>query len=65
MLSPHEFSTLLLIKDSPDRVDLGHPGLDALMERQLVELEQLTSGRRRPCITIHGYSFLKAAARIR
>ena len=65
MLSPHEFATLMLIEDSPDQVDLGHPGLDALMERQLVELKQLTSGRQRPCVTADGYSFLKAAARIR
>ena len=65
MLSPHEFATLMLIEDSPDEIDLGHPGLGTLMERRLVELEQLASGRQRPCITADGYSFLRAAARIR
>ena len=65
MLSPREIATLMLIKDGPVEVDLGHPGLDALIGRQFVELEQLASGRQRPRITTDGYSFLKAAARMR
>lgn len=33
MLSPHEFATLLLVKDSPNQVDMNRDELDALLER--------------------------------
>jgi hypothetical protein len=65
MLSPHEFATLMLLKDAPDQIDLDRADLEALLERQLITLEKLTSGQRRPLITINGHSVLKAAARIR
>jgi hypothetical protein len=57
MLSPHEFATLMLLKDAQD--------LEALLERQLITLEKLTSGQHRPLVTLNGHSVLKAAARIR
>jgi len=44
MLSPHEFATLLLVKDSPNQADMERDELDALLERQLVQLEKLASG---------------------
>ncbi len=64
MLSPHEFATLMLLKDAPDPMNLDRADLEALLERQLVTLEQLESGQRRPFITNDGQLFLNAAARI-
>jgi hypothetical protein len=65
MLSPHEFATLMLIKDAPDQIELDRAELDALFERQLISLENLASGRPRPQITSDGDSILKALARVR
>ncbi|MFM0388830.1 hypothetical protein [Paraburkholderia dipogonis] len=65
MLSPHEFATLMLLKDAPDPIDLDRADLEALLERQLVTLEQLAHGQQRPLITVNGYPVLKAAARVR
>jgi hypothetical protein len=64
MLSPHEFATLMLLKDAPDPLSLDSEDLEALLEKQLITLEQLTSGQQRPLITDNGHLFLKAAARI-
>ncbi|MGF6970690.1 hypothetical protein OKW43_007785 [Paraburkholderia sp. WC7.3g] len=65
MLSPHEFATLMLVKDAPDQIDLNRTELDTLLERQLVALEQLASGRQRPHLTRDGDSVLQAVARKR
>ncbi|MGF7000832.1 hypothetical protein [Paraburkholderia sp. GAS32] len=65
MLSPHEFATLMLIKASPDQIDLGRAELDTLFEQQLISLENLASGRSRPHVTSDGDSILKAVARMR
>ena len=65
MLSPHEFATLILIKDAPDQVELGRAELGALLERQLISYENLASGRPRPYVTKDGNSLLKAIALIR
>jgi len=63
MLSPHEFATLMLVKDAPDqiadRVELG-----ALLERQLVALEELAGGAIRPRLTLEGGTILDAVARM-
>ena len=64
MLSPHEFATLMLLKDAPDSIDLDRADVEALLEHQLITLEKPTSGQRRPLITMNGDSVLKAAARI-
>jgi hypothetical protein len=64
MLSPHEFATLMLIKHSPDQIELDRAELDALLERQLISLENLASGRARPRVTSDGDSILKAIARM-
>jgi hypothetical protein len=63
MLSPHEFATLLLLKDAPNQVDMGRQELDALFERQLVQLEKLASGRRQWRITESGDSAVRAVKR--
>jgi hypothetical protein len=65
MLSPHEFATLMLIKDAPDQIELDRAELGTLVERQLISLENLTSGRPRPRVTNDGDSILKAVGRLR
>ncbi|MFL9869882.1 hypothetical protein PQR67_37455 [Paraburkholderia fungorum] len=64
MFSPHEFATLMLLKDAPDPMSLDRADLEALIERQLVTLEQFASGLQRPCLTDDGQLFLRAAARM-
>ncbi|WP_035475516.1 hypothetical protein [Burkholderia sp. WSM2230] len=64
MLSPHEFATLMLLKDAPDPLSLDRADLEALMEQQLVSLEQLATGQQRPLITEDGHLLLSAAARL-
>jgi hypothetical protein len=64
MLSPHEFATLLLVKDAPNQVDMQREDLDALLERQLVQLERLASGRQQWRVTESGDSALRAIKRL-
>ncbi|MFM0089023.1 hypothetical protein PQR46_19110 [Paraburkholderia sediminicola] len=64
MLSPHEFTTLMLVKDAPDQIELEREDLRTLLERHLVIVELLASGHRRPRITSLGHAVLKAVARI-
>ena len=65
MLSPHEFATLMLIKNAPDQIELGRAELDTLFELQLISLENLASGHPRPQVTNDGDSILKAVGRMR
>jgi hypothetical protein len=44
MLSPHEFTTLMLVKQTPDEIELDRAELRTLLERQLVIVELLASG---------------------
>ncbi|WP_421027899.1 hypothetical protein [Paraburkholderia sp. A1RO-5L] len=39
MPSPHEFAALMLVKASPDQIDLNREALDTLFEQQLAALE--------------------------
>ena len=64
MLSPHEFATLLLVKNAPDQLKLDHTELNTLLERQLVTLERLASGSKRPQLTTDGDFLLQAVARM-
>ncbi|HEY4351110.1 MAG TPA: hypothetical protein VGN31_07775 [Paraburkholderia sp.] len=64
MLSPHEFATLLLVKDAPNQVDMQREELDALLERQLVQFERLASGRQQWRVTESGDSALRAIKRL-
>ena len=59
MLSPHEFATLLLVKDAPDQRDMDRDELDILLEQQLVRLEGLGSGRKY-CVTETGDAALRS-----
>ncbi|MEX3614452.1 MAG: hypothetical protein VB141_12030 [Burkholderia gladioli] len=60
MLSPHEFATLMLIRQAPDQLDLKRQELDALLERQLIMLEHCAAGGRRAHLTGKGRLFLNA-----
>ena len=62
MLSPHEFATLLLVKDAPDQLQMDRAELDALLERQLVTLERIASGNKRAQLT-DGDWLVQAVAR--
>lgn len=63
MLSPHEFATLMLVASAPEQIDLNREELDTLLERQLIALEQISSGAQRPHLTHDGDSILRAIAR--
>jgi hypothetical protein len=65
MLSPHEFATLMLIKNDPDQLDVDREEIQFLVNRHLVELAQPAPGVRRPCLTRAGDSVLRAVARMR
>jgi hypothetical protein len=60
MLSPHEFATLMLVRQAPDQLDMIRAELDALLERQLGMLELCASGARRAYLTGKGRTFLDA-----
>ncbi|MGN4069418.1 hypothetical protein ACS0Y7_32940 [Burkholderia gladioli] len=60
MLSPHEFATLMLVRQAPDQLDLNRQELDALLERRLIMLEHCAAGGRRVHLTGKGRSFLAA-----
>jgi hypothetical protein len=60
MLSPHEFATLMLVRQAPDQLDMNRAELDTLLERQLVMLEHCASGARRAYLTGKGRTFLDA-----
>jgi len=65
MLSPHEFATLMLVKNAPEQIDLDRADLDALLERQLVSLEQLAGEQHVSLVTNSGDRVLKAVSRFR
>jgi len=64
MLSPHEYATLLLVKDAPHQVEMNREELDALLERQLVLLERLASGAQFLRLTEIGQHAIKAMRRV-
>jgi hypothetical protein len=64
MLSPHEFATLLLVKDAPHQVEMDREELDALLERQMVMLERLASGAQYVRLTETGQNAIKAMRRL-
>jgi hypothetical protein len=64
MLSPHEFATLMLVRQAPDQVEMNRAELDALLERQLVMLEMNKAGARRVHLTAKGRSMLDTLGRV-
>ncbi|HKR47907.1 MAG TPA: hypothetical protein VJU59_50980 [Paraburkholderia sp.] len=65
MLSPHEFATLILVKDAPDQIHMVRAELETLLKRKLVVLERFASGRLGPRLTRAGQSVLLAVGRRR
>lgn len=66
MLSPHEFATLMLIRNAPDQIGHGHANLDELVQRRLVTLNRPLSGKQHAyVVTRHGEAVLRAVARVR
>jgi hypothetical protein len=65
MLSPHEFATLMLVRDAPDQIQADRAELSTLLERELVALEKAERGMPRPRITQNGHSLLEACSRMR
>jgi hypothetical protein len=61
LLSPHEFATLMLVSSAPEQIDMNRAELDTLLERQLISLENLAEGLRRPALTPSGHSLLQVA----
>jgi hypothetical protein len=55
---------LLLVKDAPNQVDMEREELDALLERQLVQLERLASGNEQWRVTETGDNALRAIKRL-
>jgi hypothetical protein len=64
MLSPHEFSTLMLVRSAPDQLDMTRFELDTLLDCQLISLDPRLGEPRRPTLTPAGVSLLDAAARL-
>lgn len=62
MLSPHEFAALLLVGGKRDLEELDRGDLASLVERQLVALDKLMSGRQLH-LTARGASIVKAVTR--
>lgn len=57
MLSLHEFSTLILIKDSSQQIDPGCAEIAALVKRQLVSIDAAEGAAR---VTARGECILEA-----
>ena len=64
MLSPHEFTTLMVVRDAPDQIETDRLELRTLIDLRLVTLEPSAAGRPFPCITSDGKALLKALARV-
>ncbi|MGF6408680.1 hypothetical protein [Paraburkholderia tuberum] len=64
MLSPHEFTTLMVVRDAPDQIEPDRLELRTLLDLRLVTLEPLLTGRQCPRITPNGRAVLDAVARI-
>ena len=64
MLSPHEFTTLMVVRDAPDQVETDRLELRTLLDLRLVTLEPLAAGLQSPRITPDGKAVLEAVARM-
>jgi hypothetical protein len=64
MLSPHEIATLMLVRHSPDQIDMNRTELGTLLERRLVSFEPRSGGDRRLSLTKAGRMLLEAVGRL-
>jgi len=58
MLSPHEFATLMLVKDARHESDFDQADLRALLDKQLIELVSVTAASALPRMTDRGRALL-------
>lgn len=58
MLSPHEFSTLMLVRDAVQQSEFDQADLLALVDRQLIALDRPDAMSRQPRITDRGHALL-------
>lgn len=65
LLSPHEFTTLMMIWDAPDQIEPDREELRALLEHQLISVDLLAAGNRRIQLTPRGRAVLQVVSRIR
>jgi hypothetical protein len=65
MLSPHEFTTLILVNAAPDQIQPDRDELRALVESHLISLDTSGEGPPRVRITSHGKAILEAFDRYR
>ncbi|MGN6667208.1 MAG: hypothetical protein ACTHKH_09630 [Trinickia sp.] len=63
MLSPHELTTLMLVGEAPEQIELGRTELRTLLAYELVVWESVAEGYRRPRITTQGQAILRAVGR--
>ncbi len=65
MPSPHEVSTLMLVRCGQALATLDRMDLETLLELRPSRVETLQSGHRPPCITTSGHAVLDAIAQTR
>ncbi|AOK18263.1 hypothetical protein WJ41_06805 [Burkholderia ubonensis] len=65
MLSPHEITTLLMVRNAPDQIGSDREELLTLLERQLIAIDPMDSNIRRIQVTAEGHAVLNAVSRIR
>ncbi|WP_080419176.1 hypothetical protein [Burkholderia ubonensis] len=65
MLSPHEITTLLMVRNAPDQIGSDREELLTLLERQLIAIDPMVSDIRRIQVTAEGHAVLNAVSRIR
>ncbi|AYZ67853.1 hypothetical protein [Burkholderia ubonensis] len=65
MLSPHEITTLLMVRNAPDQIGSDREELLTLLERQLIAIDPMVSDFRRIEVTAEGHAVLNAVSRIR
>jgi hypothetical protein len=58
VLSPHEFATLMLIKDAKYQSDFDQADLIALADRDLITIGLPNAARIAPCVTDRGHALL-------
>jgi hypothetical protein len=64
MLSPHELATLLLVKYSPDQLHMTRAQLDTLLERRLVQLQEVSAGQPHWQLTETGQGAVRMIRRV-
>jgi len=64
MLSPHEFATLMLVKDAARQSEFDPLDLQTLVDQQLINLGEPAPGLIQPRVTDRGYAVLNAFTQV-